>query len=164
MIETVPEPTTGPTTPDTHTPTTDTHHTLDVDALLAWGAAHRTPAVRTLAERASKALTGLAERRERQDAVHAAQRRVIDAELLLAQAQRDLRAAKAGTPTVPTASTNACPAVPDPDPAQRREEGRRARVWAAANKVACPDRGVVPKGVLVGYRRANEGEIVGVVR
>ena len=82
--------------------------------------------------------------------------------MLLARAEADLRAAKSGAPT--TGSAAALTGVPtvDPGPAQRREEGRKARKWAAENRVACPDRGVVPAHVMAAYRRANPG--VGIAR
>ncbi|MFJ8746652.1 hypothetical protein ACIRL2_45855 [Embleya sp. NPDC127516] len=153
MIETLPEPTTTAPSAGAHGHPADV---LDVDALLAWGAAQQSPAIRTLAERAGKALSDLAARRERQEAVHAAQRRLIDAELLLAQAQRDLRAAKIGTGATSTTTPPPLQAPGgDPGTAQRREEGRRARAWAAREGIACPDRGIVPKHVLEAYRRAD---------
>ncbi|MYW06043.1 Lsr2 family protein [Streptomyces sp. SID3343] len=151
MIEIVPEPVIDTTDPES----IDAHDdVLDVDALLAWGAAHPTATIRTLAERTAQGLARLAEHRARARAVDAAQARLIEAQLLLARAEAGLRAAKNGTGSA--AALTGVPTV-DPGPAQRREEGRRARAWAASTGLECPARGIVPKHVLDAYRRRANG-------
>ncbi|MFI1585623.1 hypothetical protein [Embleya sp. NPDC020630] len=134
----------------------------DVDALLSWAAAQPTAGTRRLGERTAQGLARLAQQRDHAVAVDAAAARVIEAQLTLARAEAQLRAAKAGTPAAGATGDSAeGPGVPqvDPGPARRREAGRRARAWAARNNVTCPDRGLVPNHVLAAYRRAHPEDV-----
>ncbi|MFI6588350.1 hypothetical protein [Embleya sp. NPDC050493] len=130
---------------------------LDVDALLTWAAEQPVATIRRLGERTAEGLARLAEHHDRAVAVDVATTRLIEAQLMLARAEAQLRAAKAGTPA-PAAEAPGVPQA-DPGPARRREAGRRARAWAVRNGVDCPDRGLVPKHVLAAYRRAHPEDV-----
>lgn len=120
-----------------------------VDELLAWGAAHQSSRIQTLAGKARGALADLRQAAERETKVADAEARIKRLKAQLANAEQDLRAAKtpAKTPAGKQASTGDKPA---------REELAAIRAWARENGYQVGTAGVVKREIVDAYRAAKD--------
>lgn len=132
-----------PPPPPGHAPLTD-------EALIAWGAAHSSSRVQALAGKVSGALADLRKAYERDGKVAAAEARVSRLKAQLANAERDLRAAKGTAPTKPAIA-------PKPEPPKKAPSvGYTAiREWAREHGIECGSVGRPGRAVLEAYRAAH---------
>lgn len=143
-----------PRTPRGDAATPITEHTTEVEQLLAWAANHPTAAFRGKAARIRADIADLAARRETAEAQRVAERRIRKLKAELEQAQRQLRAAKAGTRP---ATTDTAPTPIRPKAAGRsKEELTTIRAWARANGHQVAGTGMVRKEVLEAYDAAHQ--------
>ena len=132
-------------TPQLVAPATETLSTAE--ALIAWGSAHPTIRVKSLAAKAGAALADLRKASERETAVADAEARVKRLKAQLANAENDLKAAKGGTPNAPSKAGDSH--------RSGTEELRAIRKWAAANGYRVAPKGTVARSVVDAYRAAN---------
>ncbi len=127
-----------------------------IEALLAWGEQHPARGVQALAARARTALDELAQRRETEQAVAAAESEVEQLKRQLAAAEAKLRQAKTGKTTSQAAPT--APAAPTAAPTAltpNKSERDRIRAWARANGYQVADRGIIAQRILDAYAARN---------
>ncbi|MEW1552329.1 Lsr2 family DNA-binding protein [Streptomyces tsukubensis] len=137
-----------PATDPTEQPTAAVDHT--VEELLAWADDHPAAAIRTKAARIRDGITVLRERRDADDAQHAAEERVAKARAELDQAQQELKAVKNRAGTAGTGAEADLVPV-----ASGRRDRAAIRTWARTNNYEVADRGVIPQRVVDAYDAAH---------
>jgi hypothetical protein len=115
------------------------------EALIAWGTAHASSRVQALAGKASGALADLRQAYERDSKVQAAEAKIARLKAQLANAEKDLRAAKG---TAPAKSTS----TPTPGPA---EDYKAIRAWAREHGVEVGAVGIPTRAVMDAYHAAH---------
>jgi hypothetical protein len=113
------------------------------EALIAWGNAHATSRVQSLAGKATGALADLRQAYERDGKVSAAEARVARLKAQLDNAQRDLAAVKSGK------------AKPASTSAQAKEDYPAIRAWAREHGVDVGSVGIPARSVIDAYRAAH---------
>ncbi|MGW5352233.1 WhiB family transcriptional regulator [Streptomyces sp. NPDC004031] len=117
-----------------------------VEALIAWGAAHNSTRVQSLAGKARSALADLRQAAEREARVSDAEARVKRLKAQLANAERDLVAAKSTKPK-PGSTTTLTPGG--------AEDYAAIRAWARENGIRVPERGIPKREIRDAYYAAN---------
>lgn len=120
------------------------------DALIEWGAAQESSRLQALAGKARAALTDLRQAAARESKVSAAEARIGRLKAQLANAEKDLRAAK-GTPAAAKSGSTSKPGPAEDYPA--------IRAWARANGVAVGAVGRPSNAVIEAYHAAQAREV-----
>jgi hypothetical protein len=144
MPDTAPEPPSrpGPQLVPPAAPAPDP--SASAEALIAWGTAHASSRVQSLAGKTRGALADLRQAYERESKVAAAEARVARLKAHLENAQRDLAAARGG---------KAKPAGAAPAP--RSEDYPAIRAWAREQGIEVPVRGIPKREIREAYYAAQ---------
>lgn len=117
-----------------------------LEALIEWGAAHSSTRVQSLAGKARAALADLRQAAEREARVTDAEARVKRLKAQLANAERDLVAAKSTKPK-PGSTTTLTPGG--------TEDYAAIRAWARENGIRVPERGIPKREIRDAYYAAT---------